>query len=150
MFRIRVFNSEHTCPLKYGKHISNDIIDDVILDLGIDINYVLAWREKEKALESTMGQPTTSYGKLPAYLYTLNKTFPSSHIRIKKTPANEFLYIRQHGRVLLKRGIATKMAEEEKDELSSHCEENTTNWHHTEQSTTLIKHLHLDQRYLFD
>ena len=118
MFRIRVFNSEHTCPLKDGvhsdchatsgliggiiapklrnykrKYTPNDIRDDVRLDLGIDINYMLAWRAKEKALESIMGQPTASYGKLPGYLYTLDKTYPGSHIQMKKTPENEFLYV---------------------------------------------------------
>ncbi|KAH0660439.1 hypothetical protein KY289_029187 [Solanum tuberosum] len=72
---------------------SNSIRDDVRLDLGIDINYMLAWRAKEKALESIMGQPAASYGKLPGYLYTLDKTYPGSHIRMKKTPENEFLYV---------------------------------------------------------
>ncbi|KAH0712617.1 hypothetical protein KY289_008576 [Solanum tuberosum] len=97
MFRIRVFNSEHTCPLKDGvhsdccatsgliggiiapkfrnhkrKYTPNDIRDEVRLDLGIDINYMLAWREKEKALESIMKQPDASYGKLPGYLYALD------------------------------------------------------------------------------
>ncbi|XP_049370795.1 uncharacterized protein LOC125835740 [Solanum verrucosum] len=118
MFRIRVFNSEHTCPLKDGvhsdcratsgliggiiapklrnqkrKYTPNDIRDDVRLDLGIAINYMLAWRAKEKALESIMGQPVASYGKLPGYLYTLDKTYPGSHIRMKKTLENEFLYV---------------------------------------------------------
>ncbi|XP_049359996.1 uncharacterized protein LOC125824641 [Solanum verrucosum] len=118
MFRIRVFNSEHTCPLKDGvhsdcratsgliggiiaprlrnhkrKYTPNDIRDDVRLDLGIDINYMLAWRAKKKALESIMGQPIASYGKLPGYLYTLDKTYPGSHIRMKKIPENEFLYV---------------------------------------------------------
>ncbi|XP_027774853.1 uncharacterized protein LOC114078357 [Solanum pennellii] len=118
MFRIRVFNSEHTCPLKDGVHSDcratssliggiiapklrnhkrkyspNDIKDDIKLDLGIDINYTLAWRSKEKALESIMGQPAASYGKLPGYLYTLDKTYPGSHIRMKKTPNDEFLYV---------------------------------------------------------
>ncbi|XP_049410658.1 uncharacterized protein LOC125873853 [Solanum stenotomum] len=103
MFRIRVFNSEHTCPLKDGvhsdcratsgliggiiapklrnhkrKYTPNDIRDDVRLDLGIDINYMLAWRAKEKALELIMGQPAASYGKLPGYLYTLDKTYPGN------------------------------------------------------------------------
>lgn len=52
-FRIKVFNSEHTCPLKYcvhskclvapklrthkRKYTPNDIMDDVRLDLGIGI-----------------------------------------------------------------------------------------------------------------
>ncbi|KAG5622765.1 hypothetical protein H5410_007983, partial [Solanum commersonii] len=115
--RIRVFNSEHTCPLKDGVHSDcratsgliggiiapklrnhkrkytlNDIRDNVRLDLGIDINYVLAWRAKEKALKSIMGQPAASYGKLPGYLYTLDKTYPGSHIQMKKTLENEFLY----------------------------------------------------------
>ena len=118
MFRIRVFNSEHTCPLKDGVHSDcratssliggiiapklrnhkrkyspNDIKDDIKLDLGIDINYMLAWRSKEKALESIMGQPAASYGKLLGYLYTLDKTYPGSHIRMQKTPNDEFLYV---------------------------------------------------------
>ncbi|KAG5611122.1 hypothetical protein H5410_022403, partial [Solanum commersonii] len=41
-----------------------------------------------------MGKPSTSYGKLPRYLYALDKTYPGSHIRMKKTLANEFLYLR--------------------------------------------------------
>ncbi|KAH0773785.1 hypothetical protein KY290_010922 [Solanum tuberosum] len=115
MFKIRVFNSEHTCPLKdlvhsdcratsgliggiiapklrnhKRKYTPNDIMDDFRLDLGIDINYMLAWRTKEKALKSIMGKPTASYGKLSGYLYTLDKTYPGSHIRMKKTPENDF------------------------------------------------------------
>ncbi|KAH0692990.1 hypothetical protein KY285_020087 [Solanum tuberosum] len=110
MFKIRVINSEHTFPLKDVAHSEcratsgliggivapklrnhkrmytpNDIIlDDARLDLGIDINYILAWRAKEKALESIMGQPVVSYEKLPGYLYTLDKTYPGSHIRMEK------------------------------------------------------------------
>ncbi|KAH0724524.1 hypothetical protein KY284_000389 [Solanum tuberosum] len=75
------------------KYTPNDIRDDVRLDLGIDINYMLAWRAKEKALESIMGQPAASYGKLLGYLYILDKTYPGSHIRMKKTTENEFLPI---------------------------------------------------------
>ncbi|KAH0693348.1 hypothetical protein KY285_020445 [Solanum tuberosum] len=118
MFRIRVFNSEHTCPLKdevhsecratsglirgtvtlklrnhKRKYTPNDIMDDGRLDMDIDINYMLAWRAKEKALESIMGKPTASYEKLSGYLYTLDKMYPGSHIQMKKTPANEFLLI---------------------------------------------------------
>ncbi|XP_049357107.1 uncharacterized protein LOC125821778 [Solanum verrucosum] len=118
MFRIRVFNSEHTCPLKdrvhsqvkassgfiggiiapklknhKRKYTPNDIAVDMKLDLGVDINYQMAWRAKEKALDSIMGQPAASYKKLPGYLYTLDKTYPGSHIRMKKTPENEFLYL---------------------------------------------------------
>ncbi|KAK6791783.1 hypothetical protein RDI58_010864 [Solanum bulbocastanum] len=103
------------------KYTSNYIMDDVRLDLDIDINYMymLAWRAKEKALETILGQPVASYEKLSGYLHTLDKTYPGSHIRMKKALANEFLY-------LLKRGIAIKMAEEEKDELSSNSQANTT------------------------
>ncbi|XP_015160621.1 uncharacterized protein [Solanum tuberosum] len=48
---------------------------------------------KRKALDSIMGQPAASYKKLPGYLYTLDKTYPGSHIRMKKTPENKFLYL---------------------------------------------------------
>ncbi|XP_049349071.1 uncharacterized protein LOC125813646 [Solanum verrucosum] len=40
-----------------------------------------------------MGQPVASYEKLPGYLYTLDKTYLGSHIRMKKTPENDFLYV---------------------------------------------------------
>ncbi|XP_049379751.1 uncharacterized protein LOC125844485 [Solanum stenotomum] len=110
MFRIRVFNSEHTCPLKDGVHSDcratsgliggiiapklrnhkrkytlNDIRDDVRLDLGININYMLAWRAKDKALESIMGKPAASYGKLPGYLPIV--VVDASHLKSTYTGA---------------------------------------------------------------
>ncbi|KAG5614839.1 hypothetical protein H5410_014663 [Solanum commersonii] len=100
MFIIRAFNTEHTCPLKdrvYSqrhatsnlkpklvdhkrKYTPSDIKKDVKIDLGVDVNYMLAWRAKEKALESLRGTPAGSYAKLPAYLYMMDVTYPGSHI----------------------------------------------------------------------
>ncbi|XP_055824186.1 uncharacterized protein LOC129892627 [Solanum dulcamara] len=118
MFKIREFNDEHTCSLKdrvYSqrqatnnliggiittklanhkrKYTPRDIMNDVKVDFGVDVTYSLAWRAKEKSVVSLRGTPSDSYEKLPSYLYTLDTTYPDSHIRMKKTEENEFLYL---------------------------------------------------------
>ena len=118
MFRIRAFNTEHTCPLKdkvYSqkhatsmliggivkpklvdhkrKYTPSDIRSDVKIYLGVDVNYSLAWRAREKALVSLRGTVDASYSKLPAYLYVMNIKYPGLHIRLEKIDKNEFLYI---------------------------------------------------------
>ncbi|XP_070009985.1 uncharacterized protein [Nicotiana sylvestris] len=75
------------------KYILRDIIDDVKSDLGVDVSYMLAWRAKEKAMNFLRGEPTDSYKKLPGYLYTRDKTYPGSHIRMEKSSKNEFMYV---------------------------------------------------------
>ncbi|XP_070013984.1 uncharacterized protein [Nicotiana sylvestris] len=39
------------------------------------------------------GEPADSYKKLPGYLYTMDKTYPGSHIRMEKSSKNEFMYV---------------------------------------------------------
>ncbi|KAK6791368.1 hypothetical protein RDI58_010449 [Solanum bulbocastanum] len=63
------------------------------LDLGVDITYMLAWRAKERALISLRGTPGGSYSKLPEYLHILGITYPGSHVRLKKTDEDRFLYL---------------------------------------------------------
>ncbi|XP_059306270.1 uncharacterized protein LOC132057671 [Lycium ferocissimum] len=117
MFKIREFVEKHTCPLKdkvYTQHqassgfiaciikpkfrnykrkyVPSDIVDDVKNDFGVDVPYMKAWRAKEKAM-TELRASTESYKKLPGYVYILDKTYPGSHIRMKKTSENEFLYI---------------------------------------------------------
>ncbi|KAH0743259.1 hypothetical protein KY290_031252 [Solanum tuberosum] len=74
------------------KYTPSDI-QSVKIYLGVDINYSLAWRAKEKALISLRGTTSASYNKLLAYLYMMDITYPGSHIRLKKTDKNEFLYL---------------------------------------------------------
>ncbi|XP_075109258.1 uncharacterized protein LOC107789808 [Nicotiana tabacum] len=118
LFKVREFNDNHTCPLKdkvyeqrqassslisgiirtkltnhKRKYTPRDIIDDVKSDLGVDVSYMLAWRAKEKAMNFLRGELTDSYKKLPVYLYTMDKTYPGSHIRMEKTSKNEFMYV---------------------------------------------------------
>ncbi|XP_060217333.1 protein FAR1-RELATED SEQUENCE 2-like [Lycium barbarum] len=118
MFRVREFRDKHTCPLKdkvYSqrhatswliggivkpkvanykrKYTPNDIAEDVRNDLGMDVSYMVAWRAKEKSMKDLMGEPSDSYKKLPGYLYILDKTYPGSHIRMRKFDENEFLYL---------------------------------------------------------
>ena len=118
MFKIRAFNRKHICPLKdrvYSqRHVTSNLIGgivkpkfvdhkrkytpadirkDVKIDLGVDVNYMKAWRAREKALKALRGTPDASYAKLPAYLYMMDITYPGSHIRMKKSTNNEFLYL---------------------------------------------------------
>ncbi|XP_075095462.1 uncharacterized protein LOC142173726 [Nicotiana tabacum] len=102
MFKVREFNDKHTCSLKdkvsnftnhKRKYTPKDIIDDVKSDFGVDASYMLAWRAKDKAMNFLIGEPANSYNKLPGYLYTLDMTYPGSHIRMEKLPKNEFLYL---------------------------------------------------------
>ena len=62
-------------------------------DFGMDLTYTLYWAAKERALEDLRSKQSVSYKKLPSYLYVLNNTYPESHIRMKKTDENEFLYV---------------------------------------------------------
>ncbi|XP_060190295.1 uncharacterized protein LOC132619392 [Lycium barbarum] len=118
MFRVREFQDKHTCPLKekvYSqcqatsrlisgivkpkisnhkrKYTPKDIAEDVKNDFGMDVSYMVAWRAKERAMNDLMGEPADSYKRLPGYLYILDKTYPGSHIRMRKTRENEFLYV---------------------------------------------------------
>lgn len=118
MFQIRTFNMEHMCLLEdhvhsqrqatsnligrvvrprlknhKWKYIVSEIKNDVKQDLGVDITYTLAWREKEKALNSLIGTPSRSYNMSLAYLYMLESMYPGSHIRLKRTEEGEFLYV---------------------------------------------------------
>ncbi|XP_016486286.2 uncharacterized protein LOC107806614 [Nicotiana tabacum] len=105
MFKVREFNDKHTCPLKdkvyeqrqasssliggiirskfanhKRKYTPKDIINDVKSDFGVDVSYMLAWRAKEKAMNFLRGEPADSYNKLSGYLYTIDMTYPGSHI----------------------------------------------------------------------
>ncbi|XP_070011130.1 uncharacterized protein [Nicotiana sylvestris] len=51
-----------------------------------------AWRAKEKALHFLRGHPADSYSKLPKYFYILEKTYPGSVVKLKKTTDECFLY----------------------------------------------------------
>ena len=53
----------------------------------------MAWNARKKAINTLMGTPSYSYSKIPSYLYILDTTYPGSHIRMKKTKENEFLYV---------------------------------------------------------
>ncbi|XP_019241826.1 PREDICTED: uncharacterized protein LOC109221842 [Nicotiana attenuata] len=107
LVKVREFIDNRTCPLKdkvyeqrqasssliggmirpkltnhKRKYTPKDIIDDVKSDLGVDVSYILAWRAKEKAMNFLRGEPADSYKKLPRYLYTMDKTYPGSHIKM--------------------------------------------------------------------
>ncbi|XP_016504615.2 uncharacterized protein LOC107822579 [Nicotiana tabacum] len=118
IFKVRNFNSQHTCSLidntfiqrkptvmvigsmvipKYSDpktiYTPKDIQFDMLSEHDVNITYMQAWRAKEKALQFLKGHPTDSYSKLPSYLYILEKTYPRSVVKLKKTDDGCFLYI---------------------------------------------------------
>ncbi|XP_049374388.1 uncharacterized protein LOC125839457 [Solanum verrucosum] len=118
IFKVRYFNSEHTCPLRdrvlsnvqatvgflsgvtapklvnhKRKHTPNDIIEDVRALYGVEISYQQAWRAKERALEMIRGKPADGYKQMPKYIYMLNIVYPNSYIRMHKSEKNEFMYL---------------------------------------------------------
>ncbi|XP_070020519.1 uncharacterized protein [Nicotiana sylvestris] len=103
MFKVRHFNSQHTCSLmdntfiqrkptsmvvgsmvipKYSDpktiYTPKDIQIDMLSEHGVNLTYMQAWRAKEKALQFLRGHPADSYNKLP--------------IKLKKTADECFLY----------------------------------------------------------
>ncbi|XP_019256334.1 PREDICTED: protein FAR1-RELATED SEQUENCE 5-like [Nicotiana attenuata] len=69
-----------------------DIQTDMLSQHGVNLSYMQAWRAKEKALQLLRGHPADSYNKLPKYFYILEKTFPGSVVKLKKTTDECFLY----------------------------------------------------------
>lgn len=117
MFKIREFESEHTCLLLHnslserqatksvvgsiivGKCAEPDVIytpkdiqRDMLAEYGVRLTYMQAWRAKEAALELVRGDPIQSYAKLPSYFHILEATYPGSHIRLHKSEDDRFLY----------------------------------------------------------
>ncbi|XP_019256385.1 PREDICTED: uncharacterized protein LOC109234782 [Nicotiana attenuata] len=117
MFKVRKFNSLHTCSLMDNTYIQRkltamvvgsmvipkyadpktvytpkDLQTDMLSVHGVNLTYMQAWRAKEKALEFLRGHPVNSYSRLPSYLYILEKTYPGSVVKLKKTDDDYFLY----------------------------------------------------------
>nr|XP_016474358.1 PREDICTED: uncharacterized protein LOC107796138 [Nicotiana tabacum] len=69
-----------------------DIQTDMLSQHGVNLSYMQAWRAKEKALHFLRGHPADSYSKLPKYFYILEKTYPGSVVKLKKTTDECFLY----------------------------------------------------------
>ncbi|XP_019253887.1 PREDICTED: uncharacterized protein LOC109232580 [Nicotiana attenuata] len=117
MFKVRKFNSMHTCSLmdstfiqrkptamvvgsmvipKYADpktiYTPKDIQTDMLSEHGVNLTYMQAWRAKKKALEFLRGHLADSYSKLPSYLYILEKIYPGSVVKLKKTDDDYFLY----------------------------------------------------------
>ncbi|KAM3319359.1 hypothetical protein P3S67_006559 [Capsicum chacoense] len=89
----RVFEQQHatiaflagltTSKLVNSKRIitPSDIIEDIKRELGLDIDYMKAWRAKERALKILRGRPADGYKKLPAYIYMPVVVVDGSHMR---------------------------------------------------------------------
>nr|XP_009780476.1 PREDICTED: uncharacterized protein LOC104229522 [Nicotiana sylvestris] len=70
-----------------------DIQVDMLSEHDMNLTYMQAWRAKEKTLQFLRGHPADSYSKLPSYLYILEKTFPGSVVKLKKTDGDCFFYV---------------------------------------------------------
>ncbi|KAG5580874.1 hypothetical protein H5410_051501 [Solanum commersonii] len=70
-----------------------DIQCDIRKQYGVDLNYMKAWRAKEKPLEILRGKPRDSYRKLPSYLYMVKHTNPGSVTRLEKVEDGRCLIV---------------------------------------------------------
>ncbi|XP_016549283.1 uncharacterized protein LOC107849155 [Capsicum annuum] len=100
LFLIKIFVLEHSCSLRYRVlnnvvatsnfvseftaiklinhkriHTPADIIEEMNVVYKVDINYMKAWRAKEKAIAMLRGGPADGYRKIPRYIYMLNQGF---------------------------------------------------------------------------
>ncbi|XP_047265782.1 uncharacterized protein LOC124897189 [Capsicum annuum] len=90
------FVSEFTTPKLINHkriHTPADIIKEMKDVYGVEINYMKAWRAKEKVIVMLRGGPTDGYRKMPCYIYMLNQLYPQSHIQMHKAVDNEFKYL---------------------------------------------------------
>ncbi|XP_059277616.1 uncharacterized protein LOC132031694 [Lycium ferocissimum] len=117
IFKVRHFNNVNTCSFSERyltqrqatsvvvagfvvdklsdskrNYTPKDIISDMQREHGVKLNYMKAWRAKEKAMEIVRGKPSVSYGELPSYLYMLEYTNPGMVTRLHKSDEGCFLY----------------------------------------------------------
>nr|XP_016459765.1 PREDICTED: uncharacterized protein LOC107783306 [Nicotiana tabacum] len=117
IFKVRSYNNNHTCG--YGEryltqrqatsgiiasivkdkyvnpkkvYTTNDIIEDIQKQHGIEVSYMKAWRAKEIAMAMIRGSPSDSYKELPKYFYMLEQTNPGSVTKLHKSEDGCFLY----------------------------------------------------------
>ena len=118
MFEIRKYVREHTCSVvtrqenvrpapawvigecvkpKYmdhhHDHLPKKIMEDMQTSYGISMSYNKAWRSREKALMAVRGTVEDSYGKLPSYLYMLQKKNPGTLTDIQTDELGQFRYM---------------------------------------------------------
>lgn len=118
LFQIRKFNNEHTCSMSdrvlkqlqasvnfvsnftklklvnYKRiHTPANIIDEMKVVYGVDINYMKVWRAKERAIEMLRGGAADGYRQMSKYIYMLKSVYPGSHIRMHKAVDNKFKYL---------------------------------------------------------
>ena len=115
---IQKFNPEHTCNLRdkvlqnisattsfvceftapklvnyKRRHTLGDIIEEMKVVHGVDINYMKAWRTKERAVALLRSGPADGYRQMPRYIYMLKNVYPNSHVAMHKSWDNRFMYL---------------------------------------------------------
>ena len=70
-----------------------DKMRDMKKEYDININYLKAWRSREKTLEILRGKPGESYALLPSFLYMLKTTNPRSIVDLDTKENHSFLYV---------------------------------------------------------
>ncbi|KAL2505597.1 Uncharacterized protein Adt_21218 [Abeliophyllum distichum] len=118
MFKIRYIRNGHSCSMdiilddhrqststlvgdcikhKYTAaktiYTPGDIINDMARTYGLTLSYGKAWRVREHALETIMGNLEESYGKVPMYLHMLQEKNSGTITRIKTNAEDQFVYM---------------------------------------------------------
>ena len=69
---------------------ATDIVKDIQIQYGVEIDYLKAWRAKENALLQINGTHEGAYSLLPKYCIDLEQANPGSIISLERTEQNKF------------------------------------------------------------
>lgn len=59
----------------------------------VDINYIKAWRAKNRVIEILRGGLVDGYRRMPKYIHMLKTVYPNSYIIMHKSSKNKFMYL---------------------------------------------------------
>ncbi|XP_018443590.1 uncharacterized protein LOC108815508 [Raphanus sativus] len=72
---------------------SNDIIQYMRMEHGVEISYSLAWDAREFAINAVKGIPEKGYEKIPKYLHMMKEANPGSHTAYESDRKGRFRFL---------------------------------------------------------
>ncbi|XP_022889448.1 uncharacterized protein LOC111404956 [Olea europaea var. sylvestris] len=74
------------------RYTPHDICNDMLHNYGVSLNYVKAWRSRERTLKILRGDPTDSFMKIPSFFYMLDQINPGTVTGLELDSHNRFKY----------------------------------------------------------
>ncbi|XP_048596168.1 uncharacterized protein LOC125607227 [Brassica napus] len=72
---------------------SNDIVQYMRSEHGLEISYSLAWDAREYAINKVKGLPEEGYEKIPKYLHMMREANPGSHTSYERDSEGRFRFL---------------------------------------------------------